>query len=200
MSKSQSSGHASSPLAQTAELWRLGGLSPWELLVQTVRGYRRNHFDARSAQFAYYSLLSLFPLLILLIAALAQLPLQGILDNLLDAIDHAVEPSLRIEKYFDDHRPDLVIITPLVGVVASSQLDVLRSAQARGIPTAVCVWSWDHLSSKAIIRDLPDRLFVWNNVQREEATTMHGVPGDRVVMSQIANPRDGMQIVEAAQQ
>ena len=113
--------------------------------------------------------------------ALLQLPGAGtsagraLVASVLDAIDHAVEPSLRIEKYFDDHRPDLVIITPLVGVVASSQLDVLRSAQARGIPTAVCVWSWDHLSSKAIIRDLPDRLFVWNNVQREEATTMHGV-------------------------
>ena len=66
-------------------------------------------------------------------------------------------------------RPDLVIITPLVGVVASSQLDLLRSAQARGIPTAVCVWSWDHLSSKAIIRDVPDRLFVWNDVQKRRS-------------------------------
>jgi hypothetical protein len=39
------------------------------------------------------------------------------------------------------------------------------------------------LSSKAIIRDMPDRLFVWNNVQRREATEMHGVPAERVVVT-----------------
>ena len=78
--------------------------------------------------------------------------------------------------------PDLVMITPLVGVVASSQLDLLRSAKAHRVPVAVCVWSWDHLSSKAIIRDLPDRLLVWNDVQKREATEMHAVPPDRVIV------------------
>ena len=51
------------------------------------------------------------------------------------------------------------------------------------MPAAVCVWSWDHLSSKAIIRDVPDRLFVWNDVQKREAIEMHGVPPDRVVVT-----------------
>ena len=85
---------------------------------------------------------------------------------MLDRIDHALPPSPAIERFLDEQRPDLVIITPLVGVVASSQLDLLRSVRARGVPAAVCVWSWDHLSSKAIIRDVPDRLFVWNDVQK----------------------------------
>ena len=40
---------------------------------------------------------------------------------------------------------------------------------ARGGCPQPCVWSWDHLSSKAIIRDVPDRLFVWNDVQKREA-------------------------------
>ena len=31
---------------------------------------------------------------------------------------------------------------------------------------AVLVWSWDHLSSKAIIRDVVDGLFVWNDAQK----------------------------------
>jgi hypothetical protein len=77
----------------------------------------------------------------------------------------------------------LVVITPLVGVVASSQLDLLRSVRARRIPSAVCVWSWDHLSSKAVIRDAPDRLFVWNDVQKREAVHMHAVPPERVVIT-----------------
>ena len=79
--------------------------------------------------------------------------------------------------------PTWSMITPLVGVVASSQLDLLRSVRARGVPAAVCVWSWDHLSSKAIIRDVPDRLFVWNDVQKGEALGMHGVPPERVVVT-----------------
>ncbi len=105
------------------------------------------------------------------------------LQRVLDRIDRAVEPSPAIEKFLDEQRPDVLLVTPLVGLVASSQLDLLRSAQARGIPTGVCVWSWDHLSSKAIIRDWPDRLFVWNGVQRREAVEMHGIPDSRIVVT-----------------
>lgn len=117
------------------------------------------------------------------------LPLLGgsagrrMIGRLLDRIDHALPPSPAIERFLDEQRPDLAIITPLVGVVASSQLDLLRSVRARGVPAAVCVWSWDHLSSKAIIRDVPDRLFVWNDVQKREALDMHGVPPERVVVT-----------------
>ena len=105
------------------------------------------------------------------------------LARLLDAIDRATPPSPDIERFLDAQRPDVVIITPLIGLIASSQIDLLRSAQRRGIPTAVCVWSWDHLSSKAIIRDAPDRLFVWNGVQAQEAIGMHAIPPDRVVVT-----------------
>jgi hypothetical protein len=54
---------------------------------------------------------------------------------------------------------------------------------ALGIPTALCVWSWDHLSSKALIRTVPDRVFVWNDTQRQEAIALHGVPEDRIVVT-----------------
>jgi hypothetical protein len=108
---------------------------------------------------------------------------RRLLARALHAIDRTIAPSPDIERFLDEHRPDAIVITPLVGLVPSSQLDLLRSAKARRIPTALCVWSWDHLSSKAIIRDIPDRLFVWNNVQRREAIEMHGVPGDRIVVT-----------------
>jgi hypothetical protein len=108
---------------------------------------------------------------------------RRLIARLFDAIDHALPPSRDIERFVDQQRPNLVVITPLVGVVASSQLDLLRSVRARGIPSAVCVWSWDHLSSKAIIRDVPDRLFVWNDVQKREALEMHAVPPARVVVT-----------------
>jgi hypothetical protein len=87
------------------------------------------------------------------------------------------DPSLR--AFIEEHRPDVVLITPLI-TLGSSQIDYLRAARSLGIPTALCVWSWDHLSSKALIRELPDRVFVWNDVQKHEATEMHGVPANRV--------------------
>jgi hypothetical protein len=77
----------------------------------------------------------------------------------------------------------VVLFTPLIGVVASPQLDYLQSAKALGYPTALCVWSWDHLSSKAILRTIPDRVLVWNETQREEAMTLHAVPPERVVVT-----------------
>ena len=113
----------------------------------------------------------------------AALPRRQQMARALDALDRAVPRSAAIDRFLDDQQPDVVLITPLVGVVASSQIDLLRSAAAKQIPTAVCVWSWDHLSSKAIIRDAPGRLFVWNDTQRQEAIEMHGVPGERVVVT-----------------
>jgi hypothetical protein len=75
------------------------------------------------------------------------------------------------------------LFTPLIGLVASPQLDYLQSAKALGYPTALCVWSWDHLSSKAILRSVPDRIFVWNDTQRHEALTLHGVRSDQIVVT-----------------
>ena len=114
---------------------------------------------------------------------LAWSPTRRLVSQALDAADRAVPECPDIERFLDRQRPDLLVITPLVGLVASSQIDLLRSARRRGIATTVMVWSWDHLSSKAIIRDVPDALFVWNDVQKREARQMHRVPEDRIVVT-----------------
>ena len=103
--------------------------------------------------------------------------------RVLTAWERAIPRDPEILKYIEQQQPDAVLITPLIGVVASPQLDYLYSAQALSIPTALCVWSWDHLSSKALIRTLPDRVLVWNPTQRQEALELHQVPADRVVVT-----------------
>ena len=102
--------------------------------------------------------------------------------HVLSAIERAVPRRTELDRYIAELRPDVVLVTPLIGV-GSEQLDHLRSARAAGIPTALCVWSWDHLSSKALLRDLPDRLLVWNETQRDEAISMHHVSADRVIVT-----------------
>lgn len=101
---------------------------------------------------------------------------------LLDWLERATPAGPEVRAYIQAYGPDVMLITPLIGL-GSSQIDYLRAARAMGIPTGLAVWSWDHLSSKALIRDLPDRVFVWNDTQKAEATTLHGVPPERLVVT-----------------
>ena len=100
----------------------------------------------------------------------------------LRTLERALPPVPEIEQQLRDERPDLVLITPLV-YLGSSQFEILRSALALGLRTVFCVGSWDHLSSKALIRDMPHRVVVWNETQKQEAIELHGVPADRVVVT-----------------
>jgi hypothetical protein len=90
--------------------------------------------------------------------------------------------SERLERYVRDHRPDVVVLASLT-YSRSYQLDLLKAARALNVPVAAAIMSWDHLSSKALLHLLPDSVLVWNDVQRQEAVDMHGVPPDRVVVT-----------------
>ena len=103
-------------------------------------------------------------------------------------VERAVPQDPRIREYLEGRSPDIVLLTPLIDL-GSSQIEYLRTARALRIPTGLCVWSWDHLSSKALIRDAPDRVFVWNPTQKKEAIELHGVPADRIVVTG-AHPYD----------
>ncbi len=105
-----------------------------------------------------------------------------LLTACLTAIERALPRQDELDALMRDHRPDVLLLTPLLHL-GSSQIEVLRSARAMGVRTALCVGSWDHLSSKARIRELPDRVFVWNDTQRWEATELHGVPADRITVT-----------------
>src|SRR5262249_47221224 len=83
---------------------------------------------------------------------------RRLMGRVLNAIDRATPASPAIERFIDEHRPDLLVVTPLIGLAGASQLDLLRAAHARRIRTVIPIYSWDHLSSKAIIRDVPDAL------------------------------------------
>jgi hypothetical protein len=123
-----------------------------------------------------------------LLIAWAEPPLVGgptwrrLAGWVLHRIDAAVPPPESIVEYIRAQAPDAMLITPLVDL-GSQQIDYLRAARQLGIPTGLAVWSWDHLTSKARLREYPDRVIVWNPTQREEAIGTHGVPPDRVVVT-----------------
>src|SRR5258705_1394549 len=97
-------------------------------------------------------------------------------------VERAVPDDPTIREYLEARTPDIVLLTPLIDL-GSAQIEYLRAGRPRGIPTGLCVWSWDHLSSKAFIRDAPDRVFVWNPTQKQEAMQLHGVAASRIVVT-----------------
>ncbi|HXE79387.1 MAG TPA: hypothetical protein VNK41_01435 [Vicinamibacterales bacterium] len=104
------------------------------------------------------------------------------LARALRALERGLPCSRELVRFIADHRPDAVLITPLVDL-GSRQLDHLQAARALGVRTILPVGSWDHLSSKALLRQPPDAVLVWNEVQKREAIEMHGVPAERVIVT-----------------
>jgi hypothetical protein len=78
--------------------------------------------------------------------------------------------------------PDVVLITSMTAW-RLPQIDHLRAARAMGRRTGVCVFSWDHLSSKALLRLVPDRVLLWNETQSQEAIRWHGIPAERIAVT-----------------
>jgi hypothetical protein len=77
-------------------------------------------------------------------------------------------------------KPDVVLVTPYVGL-GSDQVEYVRAARRLRIPSALCVASWDNLTNKGLIHEIPDLVTVWNEAQRLEAIGLHGVPAERVI-------------------
>jgi hypothetical protein len=105
-----------------------------------------------------------------------------LLTAALRKVEQALPRQPELDALMREHRPYVVLLTPLLRL-GSSQIEVLRSARANGARTGLCVASWDHLSSKARIAELPDRVFVWNDTQKQEAVELHGVPESSVVVT-----------------
>jgi hypothetical protein len=97
----------------------------------------------------------------------------------LTALESVLPRAQDVDEFIAERRPDVVVVTPLV-TLASRGADLVASARAAGLPTAVCVASWDHLTTKGIMRFIPDRVFVWNRAQASEAIDLHGVPENRI--------------------
>ena len=102
--------------------------------------------------------------------------------RVLTMCERAIPSSPAVEAYIASRRPDAVLVTPLV-TDCSPQADVIKSAQRLGIPTALCVASWDHLTTKGLIRVDPDLVSIWNEEQRAEAIEYHGTGNERLVVT-----------------
>jgi hypothetical protein len=98
----------------------------------------------------------------------------------LQTLERTIPPDPQVLRYVARFRPDVLLVTPLIDL-ASDQVDYVKAGRALGIPTALCVHSWDNLTNKGLIHAAPDRVFVWNAAQQREAVTLHGIDPAHVI-------------------
>jgi hypothetical protein len=108
------------------------------------------------------------------------------LYRILSAIERALPTPRAPVALIDRIQPDIVVFGDS-GSRASLYGAFVRAARARAIPTATFVASWDNLTTRPRMREVPDRLLVWNEAQRAEAEALHGVPAERVAVTGAAN-------------
>jgi hypothetical protein len=75
--------------------------------------------------------------------------------------------------------PDLVVVSPYVNF-GSREVDVVKAARVRGIPTVLAVASWDNLTNKGVIQVPTDYVAVWNSHMAKEAVSLHDVARERI--------------------
>ncbi|OHA42091.1 MAG: hypothetical protein A3H68_03240 [Candidatus Taylorbacteria bacterium RIFCSPLOWO2_02_FULL_46_40] len=79
---------------------------------------------------------------------------------------------------FNNYKPDLVFSTDI-----QNELDVrmLEEAKHRGIKTVGMIRSWDNLSTKGVIRVVPDILLAHNEIIKGEADVWNFIPDDKII-------------------
>jgi hypothetical protein len=97
----------------------------------------------------------------------------------LKQVERVIPRHRVVEAIMREQAADLLLVSPLIDL-GSDQAEYIRAAKALGVRTGLCVCSWDNLTNKGIIRDIPDIVTVWNEAQKQEAVELHGVPPQRV--------------------
>lgn len=100
----------------------------------------------------------------------------------LKRVDESLPPDPAIVKHLRDHRPDVLVVCPLLGP-DTEQHEYVRAAKHLRIPTVYAVHSWDNLSSKGLIRLRPESIAVWNDIQSREAAELHHQPRRRIAVT-----------------
>ena len=107
-------------------------------------------------------------------------PEGRVLRKTFSHLESLVPADPQFEQFLTEQNPDVLLITPLVSF-GGLHSDFVKAARRLGIPTACLVFSWDNLTNKGMMHEPPDRTFVWNDTQRQEAVDLHGLEPDTVV-------------------
>ncbi len=101
------------------------------------------------------------------------------LDDALRRVEGLVRPPEPLVRAIAELGADAIVLVTRC-TLGGYEADVIKAARLLETPSILIPWSWDNLSSKAVIHEHPDRVLVWNDVQATEAVELHGIPDERV--------------------
>lgn len=92
-------------------------------------------------------------------------------------IDQNLIPEKRAKKIFDTLIPDIVFTAHIFGDMETS---ILKEAKRRRIKTIGLINSWDKITSRGMVRVIPDKLIVHNYTIKDEAVRFIDMSPDSV--------------------
>lgn len=131
------------------------------LKTQTTDLRRHMKFQETGNFFSYYGGL----LINRLIARLAVLKLAQKLDWLF-------VKNNSYSRYFDLYKPDLVLLAHLFD---EQEIHLLREAKKRKVTTVGFINSWDKITARCVLRLVPDKFVVFNNIVKKELIDYNGI-------------------------
>ena len=97
----------------------------------------------------------------------------------LEVAERSLEPPPEVVAFLREEQPDVLLVAHVV-LLDGGEADYLRAARRLGIRTAFPVRGWDNLTNKGLMRDAPDLVLVWNEVQAQEARELHAIPHENI--------------------
>lgn len=97
---------------------------------------------------------------------------------LLRRVDAFFTPSGRFAPFFEKYHPSLVFSTDIQN---ENDVRLIHEARRRGVAAIGAVRSWDNLTTKGMMRVVPDKLIVPNLIVRQEAMMIDYVPERSIV-------------------
>jgi len=98
------------------------------------------------------------------------------------ALDYGFVSSNAYAPYFEKYKPDAVFCAHLFD---EAEVGLLREAKKRSIKTIGFINSWDKVTARCILRLLPDKMIVFNDVIKDEIIRHNEMPGEDILTSGI---------------
>jgi hypothetical protein len=103
----------------------------------------------------------------------------GALKGWFQVLEACLAPPKHIQSLLADESPDVLLLAHLLPI-GTTHADYLRAAKRLGIRTAFPVRGWDNLTNKGLLRDAPEAVLVWNDLQAKEARELHRIPEQNI--------------------
>lgn len=132
------------------------------LRSETMRLRKKMKYEIDHAAFAYYGGL-----------AASWLLARKTARSIIRVLDYALVKNTTYDVLFERYRPDLVLLSNLFN---EPEVHFLRAAKKYNVRSVGFINSWDKVSGRCILRLLPDKLVVFNDIVKEEVMRYDDMP------------------------